>query len=104
MTRKKTGFLVSVLMALTFAFMGLMAVSCGDAGPSGVDTQVVADTPEGDISQASAKHICTVCDWVYDPAIGDPGHGIAPGTAFADLPDTWVCPDCLPGKDVFRKL
>lgn len=31
------------------------------------------------------KYICTVCDWVYDPEIGDPDGGIAPGTAFEDL-------------------
>ena len=29
------------------------------------------------------KYICTVCDWVYDPEVGDPEGGIAPGTAFA---------------------
>ena len=33
------------------------------------------------------KYICTVCDWVYDPEIGDPEHGIAPGTKFEDIPD-----------------
>ena len=27
------------------------------------------------------KYICTVCDWVYDPEVGDPEGGIAPGTA-----------------------
>ena len=25
------------------------------------------------------KYICTVCDWEYDPAKGDPDNGIAPG-------------------------
>ena len=30
------------------------------------------------------KYICTVCDWEYDPAKGDPDNGIAPGTAFED--------------------
>ncbi len=34
------------------------------------------------------------CGYVYDPAVGDPDAGIAPGTAFADLPDTWMCPEC----------
>lgn len=34
------------------------------------------------------------CGWVFDPAIGDPEHGIAPGTAFEDLPDDWACPNC----------
>ena len=23
------------------------------------------------------KYICTVCDWVYDPEVGDPEGGIA---------------------------
>lgn len=25
------------------------------------------------------KYVCTVCDWVYDPAKGDPEGGILPG-------------------------
>ena len=37
----------------------------------------------------------------YDPEVGDPEHGIAPGTAFEDLPDDWVCPLCGVGKDEF---
>ena len=49
------------------------------------------------------KYICTVCDWVYDPEIGDPEHGIAPGTKFEDIPDDWVCPLCGVGKEDFEK-
>lgn len=49
------------------------------------------------------KCICTVCDWVYDPEIGDPEHGIAPGTKFEDIPDNWVCPLCGAGKEDFQK-
>lgn len=48
------------------------------------------------------KYVCIVCGWVYDPAIGDPDHGIAPGTAFADIPDDWVCPECGVSKDQFE--
>jgi len=48
------------------------------------------------------KWICTVCKYVYDPVVGDPDHGIAPGTAFEDLPDDWVCPVCLVGKGLFE--
>ena len=40
------------------------------------------------------KYRCIVCDWVYDPEIGDPDGGIAPGTAFEDIPDDWSCPLC----------
>ena len=50
------------------------------------------------------KYICTVCDWVYDPEIGDPEHGIAPGTKFEDIPDDWVCPHCGVGKEDFEKI
>ncbi len=33
------------------------------------------------------RYICTICDYIYDPALGDPDSGIAPGTCFNDLPD-----------------
>ncbi len=49
------------------------------------------------------KWICTVCGYVYDPAVGDPDNGIEAGTAFENLPDTWVCPECGVGKELFEK-
>lgn len=48
------------------------------------------------------KYQCTVCYYVYDPAVGDPDNGIEPGTAFENLPDDWVCPDCGVDKDMFE--
>ena len=45
------------------------------------------------------KYRCVVCDYVYDPAARDPDNGVAPGTAFADIPDDWACPVCGAGKD-----
>ena len=51
-----------------------------------------------------SKWECTVCGYVYDPAEGDSTQGIAPGTAFEDLPDDWVCPECGVGKDLFEEL
>lgn len=50
------------------------------------------------------KYICTACDWIYDPEVGDPDGGIEPGVAFEDLPDDWVCPDCGVDKDMFEPL
>ena len=47
------------------------------------------------------KYICEPCGYEYDPAVGDPDGGIAPGTAFEDIPDDWVCPICGMGKEVF---
>ena len=46
------------------------------------------------------KYECP-CGYVYDPEIGDPEGGIAPGTAFEDIPEDWVCPVCGLGKDAF---
>ena len=47
------------------------------------------------------KYICGVCGWVYDPAVGVPDEGIAPGTPFDDLPDDFECPECGAGTDEF---
>lgn len=47
------------------------------------------------------KYICEICGYEYDPAIGDPDNGIAPGTSFEDLPADWVCPTCGVGKEDF---
>ena len=44
------------------------------------------------------KYVCEPCGYEYDPAVGDPDNGIAPGTAFEDIPDDWVCPICGLGK------
>lgn len=49
------------------------------------------------------KYICQICGYVYDPAQGDPDNGVAPGTSFQDLPDSWVCPVCGATKDQFEK-
>lgn len=49
------------------------------------------------------KWQCTICGYVYDPEVGDPDNGIAPGTSFEDIPDDWVCPECGVGKDMFEK-
>ena len=49
------------------------------------------------------RYVCTVCDYVYDPANADPDNGIAAGTAFEDLPDDWVCPECGAEKSEFEK-
>ena len=47
---------------------------------------------------------CGVCWWVYDPALGDAGWQIPPGTAFAELPDHWRCPNCDAAQTQFMVL
>jgi len=50
------------------------------------------------------KYECTVCGYIYDPAVGDPDGGVAPGTAFADIPDDWTCPVCSAAKSEFKAV
>ena len=50
------------------------------------------------------KYKCTVCDYIYDPEVGDSDGGIAPGTAFEQIPDSWVCPICGVDKSQFELI
>ncbi|WP_437531249.1 rubredoxin [Sorangium sp. So ce726] len=50
------------------------------------------------------KYRCLVCGFIYDPAVGDPDTGVAPGTSFEDLPDTWMCPECGATKADFEPI
>ena len=60
--------------------------------------------PPGEIvfKQTTGKYVCSVCGAVYDPAVGDPEHGIPAGTKFEDLPADWKCPRCRQPKDKFN--
>ncbi len=49
------------------------------------------------------KWVCTVCGYIYDPAMGDPENGVPPGTPFEKLPADWVCPVCGASKEDFEK-
>ena len=50
------------------------------------------------------KYVCDVCGYIYDPEKGDPDSGIAPGTPFEAIPDSWSCPLCGIGKDSFSVM
>ena len=52
---------------------------------------------------AAARYVCSVCGYIYDPVLGDPDSGIAPGTKFEDLPESWTCPVCGADKSKFEK-
>jgi len=55
-------------------------------------------------SSDKPQWVCQVCGWIYDETVGDPDSGIAPGTRFEDIPDDWMCPECLVTKDDFVLL
>lgn len=49
------------------------------------------------------KYRCVVCNYIYDPLVGDPDSGIQPGTPFEKIPESWVCPVCGADKSQFVK-
>lgn len=50
------------------------------------------------------KYMCLLCGYIYDEAQGVPEEGIAPGTAWEDVPVNWRCPDCGATKDDFEMV
>jgi rubredoxin len=48
--------------------------------------------------------VCLICGWIYNEEDGVPEEGIAAGTRFADIPDTWRCPLCDVGKSDFAAV
>ncbi len=56
----------------------------------------------GEAEQAvGGRWICRICSMIYDPAVGDPDSGIAPGTPFEAIAADWVCPICGTSKANF---
>lgn len=48
------------------------------------------------------RYVCQVCGYVYDEEDGDPDNGVAPGTKWEDVPDSYTCPLCGVEKDQFE--
>jgi rubredoxin len=47
-------------------------------------------------------YICIVCGFVYDETEGRPEEGIAAGTLWSDVPESWARPDCGVAKSDFE--
>jgi len=50
------------------------------------------------------KWQCLLCGYLYDESLGDPEHGLSPGTLWADVTDEWICPECGAGKADFAMV
>ena len=61
-------------------------------------SQAIAAAPDG---VKYRTFMCVVCGFIYNEAEGWPDDGIAPGTRWEDVPDTWTCPDCGTSKSDF---
>jgi rubredoxin len=86
------------------------------AGPEGMEAIVLnfpvpgGGVPAGEKTAAPAAEAafktwqCVLCAFVYDEAAGLPEEGIAPGTRWADVPETFGCPDCSASKSDFEMI
>lgn len=53
---------------------------------------------------ARKLYICNGCGYEYDLLLGDPETDVKPGTAFKELPDGWVCPECGEDRNQFIEI
>jgi rubredoxin len=79
-----------------YAALEALADSLGEPSMETKQQPAQKETPK--------KYMCSVCRYVYDPAVGDPKGGIAPGTPFEELPDDWTCPVCRVPKNMFKPV
>jgi len=49
------------------------------------------------------KYVCDICGWEYDPEVGHPESGIAPGTPWEEVPGDFQCPLCFAEKEQFSE-
>ena len=50
------------------------------------------------------KYRCIACGYIYDEEAGDPDNGIAPGTPWENVPEDYLCPLCMVGKEFFQQV
>jgi alkane 1-monooxygenase len=62
-------------------------------GSSGFETVAGAPSSTTEKNEVMAAR-CPGCGYTYEVARGDEHEGFAAGTAWADVPDSWCCPDC----------
>lgn len=72
------------------------------AEPAPVETK--EEAKEGEHGDDCTCFLCTVCNWIYDPKLGEPNQNVAPGTPWKDVPDWFLCPECGIGKEVFVEV
>lgn len=75
--------------ALSFLLMVIVAIGLGYKNFQGERSE-------------TQRYECVECKYIYNPKFGNEKAGIKPGTPFEDLPDTWECPVCGEGKDMFQ--
>ena len=86
-------------------FRNEMKLAAPERAPTYVDKtkteSIKAEEKKDTKPDGGPNFICTICAYVYEPAIGDETQNISVGTSFADLPEDWICPICAAAKSAF---
>jgi rubredoxin len=82
-------------------------IRAGSAGLEGLIVQFPREPLQSAVALKKAEPgmktwQCTLCAFAYDEAAGLPEDGIAPGTRWEDVPESWTCPDCAADKSGFE--
>ena len=77
-----------------------------DGAPSATYTYYQSNIKPAPAAKQSSGTVwrCRICGWEYDESKGMPEAGIAPGTKFEDIPDSFFCPVCKHPKSDFEKV
>ena len=70
--------------------------------PRATPGPAVAYSAAAQLNGSQRRFMCRGCYFIYEEANGLPQQSIRPGTAFADIPANWRCPDCGTEKATFR--
>ncbi|MDP3859338.1 MAG: fatty acid desaturase [Stagnimonas sp.] len=73
--------------------------------PATTDAPVLTGIVAKVTAATTTRHQCPNCDYVYDEAVGCVHEGFPAGTRWAQLPESWQCPQCaVREKPDFRLL
>jgi regulator of cell morphogenesis and NO signaling len=67
-----------------------------------VHISTIQEDHGGSKTMTNGKTICTVCNYIYDEAVGEPRQNISSAIKFDDLNDAWQCPECNSAKEMFQ--
>jgi rubredoxin len=76
------------------SFMVKAATIAKKSGPKKKPATAVKKSAAAKKESVPLRYKCRLCGYVYSPLRGEPHNGIPAGTAFEDLPETYVCPVC----------
>lgn len=69
------------------------------------DSSEPSGAPSNLATSGQARFRCPDCGYIYREAMGCPHEGFPAGTLWAQIPDTWPCPDCAVREKVdFEQL